>query len=69
MLEENIKNIYKEFDFSKKMIFTNEDRREFKEATHRRICKRSFDIGKDKEMKCSRRTSRIFIRNSIFPRR
>ena len=48
MLQENIKNIHKEFDFSKKMIFTDEDRREFKEATHRRICKRSFDIGKDK---------------------
>ena len=48
MLEENIKNIHKEFDFSKKMIFTDEDRREVKEATHCRICKRSFDIGKDK---------------------
>ena len=47
MLEENIKNIHKEFDFSKKMIFTDEDRREFKEATHCRICKRLFDHATD----------------------
>ena len=47
MLEENIKNIHKEFDFSKKMIFTDEDRREFKEATHCWICKRSFDHATD----------------------
>ena len=48
MFEDNIKNIHREFDFAKKMIFTDEDRREFKEATHCWICKRSFDNIKDR---------------------
>ena len=34
MLEENIKKIHREFDFAKKMIFTDEDRCEFQKATN-----------------------------------
>ena len=33
MLEEDIKKIHKEFDFSKKMIFTEEDKFAFEKAT------------------------------------
>ena len=38
MLEEKIKKIYKEFDFAKKMNFTDEERCEFNDATHSWIC-------------------------------
>ena len=48
ILEENIKNANKKFDFARTMIFTDEDRCEFKAATYCWICKRSFDIAKDK---------------------
>ena len=46
MLKENNKNIHKKFDFIK-MIFTDEDRHEFKEAKQSWICKRSCDNDKD----------------------
>ena len=38
MLEEKIKKIYKEFDFAKKMNFTDEERCEFNDASHSWIC-------------------------------
>lgn len=46
MLKENNKNIHKKLDFIK-MIFTDEDRHEFKEAKQSWICKRSCDNDKD----------------------
>ena len=39
MLEVNLKNIHKELDFAEKMIFIDEDRHEFNNATHCWICK------------------------------
>lgn len=38
MLMEKIKSIHKKFDFAMKMIFTDEDRQEFKEAKRCWIC-------------------------------
>ena len=45
-LEQNIKDIYTKFKFPKKMIYTKEDKRKFKEATKCWICKE--DLGDDK---------------------
>ena len=42
MLGENIKNIYKEFDFVKKMIFTHEDKLKFIVEVFFWICKDSL---------------------------
>lgn len=39
VLKENIKNIHKEFDFAKKMIFTCKDGLKFKKAKQSWICK------------------------------
>ena len=39
MLEVNLKNIHKELDFAEKMIFRDEDRHKFNNATHCWICK------------------------------
>ena len=39
MLEVNLKKTHKELDFAEKMIFTDEDRHEFNNATHCWICK------------------------------
>lgn len=43
MLGENIKNIYKEFDFVKKMIFTHEDKLKFIVEVFFWICKDSLN--------------------------
>ena len=43
MLEEDIKRIYKKFDFSAKMIFTEKDRCTFEKATVCWICQGEFD--------------------------
>ena len=49
MLEEDIKKIHKEFDFSKKMIFTEEDKFAFEKATLCWICQGEFvDMAKKK---------------------
>lgn len=42
-LEEDIKKIHKEFEFSKKMILTEEDWAEFRKATKCWICNEPFD--------------------------
>ena len=46
MLGENIKNIYKEFDFVKKMIFTHEDKLKFIVEVFFWICKDSLNDDK-----------------------
>ena len=43
MLEEDIRKIYKDFDFDKDMIFTDEDKKDYKKATKCWICKEDFD--------------------------
>ena len=49
MLEEDIKRIYKEFDFSKKMIpLTKEERCEYEKATVCWICQKEFDESQKK---------------------
>ena len=45
-LLENIEEIPKEFDFKKKMVLSDEDRRNSKQATHFLIFKTSFDNDK-----------------------
>ena len=45
-LEKDIKCIYNEFKFSKKMILTEEDKNDFKKATHCHICER--ELGRDR---------------------
>ena len=42
MLEEDIKRIYKEFDFPKRMIFTEEDKCEYEKTTLFWICQQEF---------------------------
>lgn len=39
LLEDNIKSIHREFNFKKKTILSDEDRRDFKQATHYWLCK------------------------------
>ena len=48
MIEENIKKVYEKFDSSKEMIFKDEDKHEFNDATYCWICKRLFDDDNDK---------------------
>ena len=48
MVEENIKKVYEKFDFSKEIIFKDEDKHEFNDATYCWICKRLFDDANDK---------------------
>ena len=45
-LEKDIREIYNEFKFSKKMILTEEDKNNFKKATHCHICDR--ELGRDR---------------------
>ena len=46
MLQEDIKRIYKKFDFSEKMIFTKEDRSAFEKATVCWVCQKEFGESK-----------------------
>ena len=46
MLEEDIKKIHQQFDFSKKMIFTKEDRSAFEKAKICWICQKEFGESK-----------------------
>lgn len=50
MLGENIKNIYKEFDFVKKMIFTHEDKLKFIVEVFFWICKDSLNDDKVRDL-------------------
>ena len=43
MLEKDIKRIHEEFDFSKRMIFTEKDKSAFEKATFCWICQEKFD--------------------------
>ena len=47
MLKEDIRKIYKHFDFNKEMIFTKEKKIDYRNATKCWICKEDFDDEKD----------------------
>ena len=69
MLEEDIKKIHKEFDFSKKMIFTKEDKCAFKKVTVCWICQGEFKGEKLRDHchftgKSARRPTKFVISNS-----